>query len=109
MACHLFGDKPLSETMLGYWQSDPNFSEILFIHENASENIVFEIAAILSWRKWVKGTSLARCIHQGLVTHTCVNELGRSLLVRVIAFHLFGFAQEYISVKILNWDANNVI
>ena len=37
-----------------------NFSEIfnetikIFIHENASENIVCEMSAILSWGRWVK-------------------------------------------------------
>ena len=57
MACRLFGAKPLSEPMLGFCQLDPkeqNFGEILikntklFINENASENIVCEMAAILS-------------------------------------------------------------
>ena len=60
MACRLFGAKPLSKPMLGYCQLDPqeNFSNFnqnttLFIHENASENIVCEMAAILSRGRWV--------------------------------------------------------
>ena len=54
----------LSKPMLGYCQLGPsvwtNFSEILikiqnfsFIHENASENIACEMAAILSRGRWV--------------------------------------------------------
>ena len=56
MACRLFGAKPLSKPMLDYCQLDPQeqtsmtfWSKYkLFIHENASENIVCEMAAILS-------------------------------------------------------------
>ena len=54
MACRLFGAKPLSKPMLGYCQLDPKeqtwmkFDTKFFIHENASENIVCEMAAILS-------------------------------------------------------------
>ena len=55
MACRLSGAKPLSKPMLGYCQLDPleqtlNFNQDmkLFIHENASEYIVCEMAAILS-------------------------------------------------------------
>ena len=55
MACRLFGAKPLSKQMLGYCPSGTNFTEILIkknknkiqnFHENASENIVCEMAAI---------------------------------------------------------------
>ena len=61
MACPLFGTKPLSKPMLGYCQLDPmnklqwKFSKNtqLFIHENAYENIVCEMAAILSQGRWV--------------------------------------------------------
>ena len=62
MACHLFGAKPLSKPMLCYSQLDSkelqwNFNQNikLFIHENASENIIYrsEMAAILSRRRWV--------------------------------------------------------
>ena len=47
MACRLFDAKPLSKPMLLYCQLDhleKNFNEIL----NAAENIVCEMAAILS-------------------------------------------------------------
>ena len=53
IACHLFGAKPLSKPMLGIvnwtlgnklqWNSNQNTK--LFIHENAFENIVCEMAA----------------------------------------------------------------
>ena len=61
MACRLFGAKPLSEPMLGYCQLNPlnkiqwifNRNTNLFIHENASQNIVCQKAAILSRGRWV--------------------------------------------------------
>ena len=43
MACRLFGTKPLSKPVLGYYQNTK-----LFIHENAPENIICKMAAILS-------------------------------------------------------------
>ena len=54
MACRLFGAKLLSTPMLGYCQLDLrnklqwnfNQSTKLFIHENAFENIVYEMVAI---------------------------------------------------------------
>ena len=56
MAGRLVGANPLSESVRGYCQSDPrnklqwNFNQNtnIFIHENTSENIVSEKAAILS-------------------------------------------------------------
>ena len=57
MACRLFDANPLSKPMLGYCpigRLETNFSEIcnqnvrLFIHENAYETIVCEMATILS-------------------------------------------------------------
>ena len=62
MACRLFGTKPLSKPMQSYCQLDLrnklkwNFNQNtkLFIHKNVSENIVCEMAAILSRRRWVK-------------------------------------------------------
>ena len=56
MACHVFGAKPRSEPMLAYCYLDPgnifqwnsNKNTIIFIQENAFENIVCEMAAILS-------------------------------------------------------------
>ena len=62
MACRLFGAKPLFKPMLGYFQLDPKeqnsvkfySNEKKVIHENASEKIVCEMAAILSRGRWVK-------------------------------------------------------
>ena len=56
MACRLLGVKPLSKPMLRYCQLDPQVLTSvkfeskykIFIHENAFENIVSEMAAILS-------------------------------------------------------------
>ena len=56
MACRLFGAKPLPKPMLGYCRLDPyeqtsvKFHQTtkLFIHKNACENIVCEMASILS-------------------------------------------------------------
>ena len=56
MACRLFGAKLSSEPMLGYCPMDPKEQTsavlikipIFFIHEIASENVVSEMAAILS-------------------------------------------------------------
>ena len=61
MACCLFCVKPLPEPTLAYCQLDPQeqtsvkFSSKykLSIHENASEKIVCEMAAILSRERWV--------------------------------------------------------
>ena len=61
MACRLFGTMPLSKPMLGYCQSEL-YEETsvkfeskynIFIHENACENVVCRLAAILSRRSWV--------------------------------------------------------
>ena len=63
MACSLAGAKPLSETTNGMLLIGPletNFSEILikslyvFIQENALENVVWKMAAILSRPQCVK-------------------------------------------------------
>ena len=57
MACRLVGAKPLSKPMLTYCQSDPweytsgryeSKHKTFYIHENEFENVVCEIAAILS-------------------------------------------------------------
>ena len=61
MACRLFGRKPLPETMLTLFNEilrnklKWNFNENtkFFIHENAPEIIVYEMAAILSRGRWV--------------------------------------------------------
>ena len=62
MAYRLFGAKPLSKPVLGYCQLDPEEQTSMkfyqntnfVIHEKASENIVCEMAAILS-RGWGVG------------------------------------------------------
>ena len=62
MVCCLIGAKPLSEPMLGYCQLDAKEQTAvkfkknakLFIHKNASQNIICEMAAILSRARWVK-------------------------------------------------------
>ena len=61
MACHLFGAKPWSKPMLDCCQLNPygqtsvkfNQTAKLFIHLNSFENIVCEMAAILSRGTWV--------------------------------------------------------
>ena len=79
MACRLFGAKPLSKPMLDYsqlshknkfqWKFNQNTK--VFIHENASENIVCEMAVILSSGRWVK--------HIHLIRHTWNETLDRYL------------------------------
>ena len=62
VACRLFGAKPLSKPMLVIvnWtltnklQWNFNQNTKLFIHENASQNIVCEMTANLSRGRWVK-------------------------------------------------------
>ena len=68
MACRLFGAKPLSKPMLGYWffrnKLQYNFNEKtnIFIQENASENIVCEMAAILPRERWVNSRPKLRVV-----------------------------------------------
>ena len=62
MACRLIGAKPLSKPcwIIVNWtprnklQGMFNQNTKFFIHENASENIVCEMVAILSRERWVK-------------------------------------------------------
>ena len=62
MACSLVGVKPLSEPTLEYCQFEPwekisvkfEVKFIIFIQENILENVVCEMAAILSWPQCVK-------------------------------------------------------
>ena len=54
MVCRLFGAKPLPEPVLAYCQLDSNRNSIIFIHENAFETVVCEMAAILSRPQCVK-------------------------------------------------------
>ena len=62
MACRLARAKPLPEPMLTYcqlalknkfqWNFYRNYN--IFIEENSIENVICEMAAILSRRRWVK-------------------------------------------------------
>ena len=60
MACCLFGTKPLPEPMLIFRQLDPceqtsvkfQSKYFFFFHENTYENVVCEMAAILSRGRW---------------------------------------------------------
>ena len=61
MACRLVGAKPWSEPMLIYCKLDPweqiqwnlNRNSYIFIQENAFENVVWKMAAILSRSQFV--------------------------------------------------------
>ena len=74
MACCLFGAKQLSKPMLAYFnwthrnklQRNLNQTATLFIHENASENTVCEMVAILSRERWVNRKRINS-------THTYIN------------------------------------
>ena len=83
MACRLFSAMPLSKPMLGYWTPRNklrwkfNQNTKLFINENASENIVCEMAAILFLDNYMTAPGPARkpvdditCIHEEII-HTC--------------------------------------
>ena len=48
MACCPTGAKPLSEPMLINCLLDPWKFNLLFFHENAFENVVYKMAAIMS-------------------------------------------------------------
>ena len=64
MACHLTSAKPLSETMMEYCYLDLgkkfywnlNLNLYIFIQENAFENVVWEMADILSRPQCVNST-----------------------------------------------------
>ena len=66
MACRLTGAEPLSEPMLEYRSLDPGeqisikFSSKYsnYLHENAFENVVTEMAAILSQCQYVNKSGL---------------------------------------------------
>ena len=73
MACRLFGAKPLSNYLNLCWiivnwtprkklQWNFNHNTKLFIYENASENIVCKMAAILSRRRHVNIARVQSCI-----------------------------------------------
>ena len=64
MACRLVGANPLSELVLEYCWLDPrnklqwnfNRNSNIFIQENALENVVCEMAPILSWPQCVNSS-----------------------------------------------------
>ena len=56
MACHLFGSKPLSKSMLRYCQLDPRNK----LQRNFNQNIICEMVAILSKGRLVKTQSAMR-------------------------------------------------
>ena len=72
MACHLAGAKPLSNQYWNIvnsnlrnklpWNLERN--SFIFIQENAFENVVWKMAAILSWPQWVKSVlHMETCFH----------------------------------------------
>ena len=72
MACRMFCAKPLPNRpnvhllLIGHLRT--NFSDIfikckLFIQENAFQNVICEIAAILSREKWVKNKRITRIMN----------------------------------------------
>ena len=70
MACRLIGAKPLSKPMLGYSQLNKlqwaiNQNTKIFIQENALENVVWKIAAILSRPQYVKYVWVVQLENQG--------------------------------------------
>ena len=76
MACRLFGTKPLSEPMLEYcekvqWNSNENTK--VFTHENGSDNIVCEMAAISfrgdEFKPWITYHSRNEMLH--VITYKC--------------------------------------
>ena len=74
MACRLFGAKPISKQMLGYCQLDNklkwNFNQKKFIHENVSENIVCELAAILPRGDELTGR---QCLQEAIKLHNLLS------------------------------------
>ena len=76
MACRLFGAMPISKPMLDYcqlalrnkFQWHLNQNTKLFIHENAFEYILCEMAAILSREWWVNNMAHNLTILPRLVT-----------------------------------------
>ena len=66
MACRLCGTKPSSKPIVNCTLTDKlhwnfNQNQNLFIHKNASENILCEMAAILSTGRWVNICIFHQC------------------------------------------------
>ena len=53
MACRLSGVKPLPDPILNHCQLDTQAKKQLFIQENAFDNLVWDMMAILSWPQCV--------------------------------------------------------
>ena len=111
MACCLFGTKPLLEPMLTLLIEPlgTNFSEIqiktkFFIHENAFENVVFEMAAILSRGRWVK-VYLQMTVQSALICERWDSVLivTQDLLIST------QFLKYVVDVAVLVWKFNPVI
>ena len=67
---HICDAKPSSEPMLPYYQLDPEehisvifFNSQVFIEENALENVVCKMMAILSRSQCIKTCALAPLLH----------------------------------------------
>ena len=76
MACRLDGAKPLSQPMLEYCQSDPQEqtsmkfqSEFKHFQENVLQNVVCEMASILSRPQSVKRLNLFGTLGKKLLLH----------------------------------------
>ena len=103
MACLLFCAGLLSNPMLGYCQLDPHEqtplkfyqNRKLFIHENASENVVCEMAAVLS-SKSVIWPSLNQCTINPLLLTSHLNS-GWSISAE-FSFNLFNVFGDYFEI-----------
>ena len=113
MAWRLFGAKPLCRPMLGCCQLDPknklqwNFVQNtkLFIHENAYENIVWEMAAILSWGRWVTiPTNTPLCSNMDLESASFTKHTMKYALDFVFSIYMKNFVHQFpISCIFINF------
>ena len=85
MACRLFGAKPLPEPVLTYsefdklqWNSNQNTK--LLTHENASEEIVCEMAAIFARARW---GNIFQAVHNTLCVLLKVSGVNDILLISI--------------------------
>ena len=84
MACRLAGPKPLSVPMLGKCCVDPqeqtsmnlNRNSYIFIQENAFENVVWEMVAILSRPQCVKSLATLSSFNESYITYNISASLG---------------------------------
>ena len=101
MACRLFGTNYLNQcwvivnwTIKDKLQWNFNRNTKLFIHENASENIVCEMAAILSMGRWCKP------LHPG--------SLSRLRLYLWMVLHKISYSRRRRFLRIWNWSTISV-